>query len=480
MAARWDDLAGDLQRYVLSLNLEGLAVFALTSHESCMRANEALPRALSWKDIWEDKERKRSTERAVLAISTSLHPTILADVLQNIRTGYQAETHEDAGDDEVIESILQRAVATCIHRDAWTPELLLQFAAPVCEGLGSWSIESTTYSAEDERRRGWRAGERSRRVPMAVEVREQSLEDLSTATFSLLGYSEFWEFPSKLPPLDSTTLRSRMHPNAFDALMRGVINVSVSGLSPAEAAWFVLQLFTGNEGTFRKREPGSFLTELHLPTPVMVAVFERLALEERRGDEEGTEPHRCFHITRTVMLDWYVRRLATTPLTHSERQQLAACFARECRRWLQDCLTMRHLVGWPEVDYNPYPEVSFYGPSHLPYGIESLGVPAECKTCHGCERCDGSEYEPRIISRRWVCRSIAETTAGEYLVAEQELRVLSCQLDLPFPGVDAQTQTDGEEGDTPFEPWHCWSMFHQEGWDRARTSVLRGALVEVR
>ena len=105
-----------------------------------------------------------------------------------------------------------------------------------------------------------------------------------------------------------------------------------------------------------------------------------------------------------------------------------------------------------------------YSPSHLPYGIESLGVPAECKTCHGCERCDGSEYEPRMISRRWVCRSIAETTAGEYLVAEQELRVLSRQLDLPFPGIDAQTQTDGEEGDTPCEPWHCWSVFHQEGW----------------
>ena len=315
---------------------------------------------------------------------------------------------------------------------------------------------------------------------MAVEVRARSLEDLSIATFSLLGYSEFWEFPSKLPPLDSMTLRSRMHPNAFDALMRGVIHASVSCLSPAEAAWFVLQLFTGNEGTFRKQEPGSFLTELHLPTPVMVAVFERLALEERRGDAAESEPHRCFHITRAVMLDWYVRRLATTPLTHSERQQLAAWFARECRRWLQDCLTMGHLVGWPEQGAYPYPDVRYYGPSHMPYGLDNLSVPRECTTCHGCERCDGSEYEPRMISRRWVCRSIAETTTGEYLVAEQELRVLSRQLDLPFPGVDAQTQTDGEEGDTPFEPWHCWSMFHQEGWDRARTSVLRGALVEVR
>ena len=317
---------------------------------------------------------------------------------------------------------------------------------------------------------------------MAVEVREQSLEDLSTATFRLLGYSEFWEFPSKLPPLGSTTLRSRMHPNTFNALMRGVIHASVSGLSPAEAAWFVLQLFTGNEGSFRERVPGSFLTELHLSTPVMVAVFERLALEERRygGDQEGTEPHRCFHITRAVVIDWYTRRLATTPLTHSERQQLAAFFARECRRWLQDCLTMGHIVGWPEDGTYPLPDVTYYGPSHMPYGLESLWVPRECKTCHGCERCDGSEYEPRMISRRWVCRSIAETTTGEYLVAEQELRVLSRQLDLPFPGVDAQTQTDGEEGDTPFEPWHCWSMFHQEGWDRARTSVLRGALVEVR
>ena len=68
-----------------------------------------------------------------------------------------------------------------------------------------------------------------------------------------------------------------------------------------------------------------------------------------------------------------------------------------------------------------------------------------------------------MISRRLVSRQLENTTADDYLAAERELRVVSFRLGLKLPGVDAQTQTDGEEGDAPYVPWHCWSMFHQEG-----------------
>ena len=64
MARFCADLPPDLQRYLLSLSLDGLAAFALTSRVSCMRAAEALRTAITWKDIWSDKERKKSTRRA--------------------------------------------------------------------------------------------------------------------------------------------------------------------------------------------------------------------------------------------------------------------------------------------------------------------------------------------------------------------------------------------------------------------------------
>ena len=473
MARFCADLPPDLQRYLLSLSLDGLAAFALTSRVSCMRAAEALRTAITWKDIWSDKERKKSTRRALLAVSSCLDPGALTDALLDTQRAYQAEQHTDAADETVIEDILQCAVATCIHRHAWTPELLLRLSNPVgLTARSSWSIEDTMYSAEDELRgRCRRAGVRRMRIPMAIQVRERMLEDLALATFRLLGYDVgSCAFPSVLPPLGSTTLRSRLHPDVFDALLRNVIHARVSELSLAEAAWFVLVPFTGAAFASeldRHRAPRSFLTDLHLPVAVMVSVFERLALEERRGQGEGTEAHRCFEITCAVVLDWFSSLDATKPLTPSEQRDFTAWFTRECRRWLQDCLTMRFL-GPPdeEVDDELVPDVSYYGPSHFAYGFSDHSIPIErtgCKECHGCELCDGSECAPRMISRRLVSRQLENTTADDYLAAERELRVVSFQLGLKLPGVDAQTQTDGEEGDAPYVPWHCWSMFHQEG-----------------
>ena len=49
-----------------------------------------------------------------------------------------------------------------------------------------------------------------------------------------------------------------------------------------------------------------------------------------------------------------------------------------------------------------------------------------------------------------------------HLEAVEELSKLAELLGVALPGVDAQTQTDLEEGDAPYEPWHCWSHSHQE------------------
>ena len=105
MAGRWADLPAEVQRYLLStaVSLDGLASFALTSHESCMHAAAALRGATAWKDIWDDTERKRSTERAIFAVSTCSHPDNLADTLLELQAGYDAEEHNDMADDEVIE-----------------------------------------------------------------------------------------------------------------------------------------------------------------------------------------------------------------------------------------------------------------------------------------------------------------------------------------------------------------------------------------
>ena len=472
--ALWAILPSDVQRLTLSLSLDGLAALALTSHESSTRAAEALPRAIRWQDSWNDKGRQQAIRRAVFAVSTILHPVALTDVLCALHVRYAAEDHSDGADEDVFRDILQHAVATCIWRAEWTPALLLRLSELMSDPPDMaaypcpWSIENSYVCERDVRHGGARPGTRSRRVPMAVEWRERALEDLSHDTYLLLGYNEVRDiaWPSALPPLGSITLRSRLHPCAFDALLSSVIHARVRGLSSVEAAWFVLIPFTGNEGLCERTRsralqlPG-FLTSLQLPTDIMVAVFERLALEERR-DQEESGPHRCFHVTAAALRDWYFSRHAAVPLTLAERRQLATWFARECRHWLQDCLTMRYIVDWPDDPEDEFPHIGYYGPRHLPYGMGDLWVPAECKECRGCARCDGSEYAPRLRERRWVHGYWNETTQAEYLVAEQELRVLSLQLGLRMPGVDAQTQTDGEEGDAPYTPWHCWSVFHQE------------------
>ena len=65
------------------------------------------------------------------------------------------------------------------------------------------------------------------------DYRESRLEDLSLATFRLLGFDYTHEFPSRLPSLGTMTLQGRLHPHAFDALVRAVIQARVSDLDVA-------------------------------------------------------------------------------------------------------------------------------------------------------------------------------------------------------------------------------------------------------
>lgn len=274
-----------------------------------------------------------------------------------------------------------------------------------------------------------------------------------------------------------------------------MVNERVRNLTPAEAAWFVLQPFLSSDGGARvyintnsTQRPksilrvlapaaGSVVVDLALPTRVMIAIFERHAVEERRGDKHGHEvgAHGCFRATAALLRDWVHR---VRPLTKADQQQLVSWFQRECKHWLQDCLTARFLKTWVHGDDDlwddPAPTFDYFSADDLPFGINNFGE--RCNTideCVGngfngcriaCPSCDGSPCVYRELTRRWIRHEpgATPTTRQRYLEAVAELGRLAELLEVALPGVDAQTQTDLEKGDAPYEPWHCWSFYHQE------------------
>ena len=342
---------------------------------------------------------------------------------------------------------------------------------------------------------------RPRRRPMDVELRYEALEELALQTFRVLGYDgmDNYHWPSERADGPDGLRRSLSVPQ-FLPLAKAVIHSRVADLTAAEAAWFVLRPFIDPNGTsvfkYSSSDPMEFaqparstLTDLELPAVIMIAVFERFAVEERRGDRFGTQAgaHRCFHGTAALVLDWAER--ARPHLAEADQQLLAEWFRPECKHWLQDCLTARFLdpscpgaTDWDNEEHwdDVTPSCDYFTAEVLPFGIENMGdrhnLANPCgepgtmahSEHRGCPCCDGSlpsqDAAARLLQRRWVRHEPEATSWPQYVAAVEELRGLAEALALKLPGVDAQTQTDFDEGaDAAYEPWHCWSYYHQEG-----------------